>query len=254
MFKDNSGQPASRELLVERMRTHIHTTVGRYRGRIKGWDVVNEAIEGNGTLRRSPWLEQVGPDFIELAFKFAHEADPDCELYYNDYGMDNPRKRERVVKLIRDLRRKGIRIDGVGLQSHQHLRSPNLGNYERSLVAFAAEGVKVMITELDISVLPAAWGVTAEITTSHQYRNKYDPYREGLPEAKQKELAERYCELFRIYQRHAKVIDRVTFWGFTDRSSWLNGFPVRGRTDYPLLYDRHLKPKPCARAIAQLGE
>jgi len=254
MFKDAEGKPASRELVVKRMREHIHKVVGRYRGRIKGWDVVNESFGGDGRLHRSPWLDRVGPDFMELAFKFAHEADPNCELYYNDYGMDNPRKRDGVVKMLREFKRKGIRIDGVGMQSHHHLRSPNLCHYEDSIAAFAAEGVKVMITELDISVLPSAWGVTAEISTSHEYRQKYDPYREGLPAEKQQELADRYVELFKIYQRHAKSIDRVTFWGFTDKSSWLNGFPVRGRTDYPLLYDRALQPKPCARAIAALGE
>ena len=254
MFKDGQGNPASRELVVKRMKEHIYKVVGRYKGRIKGWDVVNESFGGNGRLHRSPWLDRVGPDFMELAFTFAHEADPDCELYYNDYGMDNPRKRDGVVKMIRDFKKKGIRIDGIGMQSHHHLRSPSLKDYEDSIAAFEAEGVKVMITELDISVLPSAWGATAEISTSHEYKKKYDPYTEGLPEAQQKQLADRYIELFKIYRRHEKAIDRVTFWGFSDRFSWLNGFPVRGRTDYPLLYDRQLKPKLCAKFLYDFGK
>ena len=252
MFQEREGRPASREVVIQRMKTHIQTVVGRYKGRIKGWDVVNESFGGDGRLHRSPWLDRVGPDFMELAFKFAQEADPACELYYNDYNMDNPRKRAGVVQMIRDFKKKGIRIDGIGMQSHHHLRSPNLKDYEDSIVAFAAEGVKVMITELDISVLPAAWGRSAEISNRQDYRQRFDPYRQGLPEEKQKELADRYVELFKIYLRHAKSIDRVTFWGFTDRMSWLNNFPVRGRTDYPLLYDRSLEPKSCARALYAL--
>lgn len=252
MFKDRMGQPASREVVVARMRTHIRTVVGRYRGRIKGWDVVNEAFGGDGRLHPSPWLNCVGPDFVELAFRFAHEADPACELYYNDFGLDNPRKRAGVVKMIRDFKKKGIRIDGIGMQSHHHLRTPDLREYEASIAAFAAEGVKVMITELDISVLPSAWGHTAEISASHAYRSRFDPYRNGLPDACQRELTARYVALFTIYLRHANSIDRVTFWGFTDAASWLNNFPVRGRKDYPLLYDRDLKPKPCAQALANL--
>lgn len=254
MFKDEKGGPASRELVVKRMKNHIQTVVGRYKGRIKGWDVVNESFGGDGRLHRSPWLDLVGPDFMELAFKFAHEADPNCELYYNDFAMDNPGKRRGVVQMIRDFKKKGIRIDGIGMQSHHHLRSPNLKDYEDSIAAFAAEGVKVMITELDISVLPRAWGLSAEVTNSHDYEQRFDPYRNGLPESKQKELTDRYCALFNIYMRHAKSIDRVSFWGFTDRMSWLNNFPVRGRIDYPLLYDRQFQPKPCARALLELGK
>lgn len=254
IFKDKDGKPASRELVIQRMKEHIQKTVGRYKDRIKGWDVVNEAFGADGKLHRSPWLDRVGPDFVELAFKFAHEADPDCELYYNDYGMDHPGKRGGVVKMIKDFKAKGIRIDGIGMQSHHHLRSPSLKEYEASIEAFAGTGVKVMITELDISVLPRAWGLSADISTRHDYKEKYDPYTKGLPAEKQKELADRYVELFKIYARHAKEIDRVTFWGFSDKFSWLNGFPVRGRTDYPLLYDRELAPKPCAKAIYEFGQ
>ena len=250
MFRGGDGARASRALALARMRTHIHAVVGRYRGRIKGWDVVNEALADDGSLRRSPWLECVGPDYIEWAFRYAREADPGCELYYNDYGLDNPRKRAGALRLVRELKAKGLRLDAVGMQTHHRLKAPSLKDYEASLAAFAAAGVKVMATEVDVSVLPAAWGLSADVARQAGYAARYDPYRSGLPPEKQRELAERYCALFAIYLRHADAVTRVTFWGFCDRSSWLNNFPVRGRVDHPLLYDRDLAPKPCARALA----
>ena len=248
-FVDKDGRDVDRETLIARMRTHIHTVVGRYKGKVKGWDVVNEAYGDDGRLHDSPWLRLVGGDFVELAFRFAHEADPAAELYYNDYGMDKPGKRQGVVELIRTLRAKGIRIDGVGMQSHGQLGHPRLDEYEKSLTAFGAEGVKVMATELDVSVLPAAWDLTADISFNYAFDEKYNPWPKGLPAEKQMELAERYAALFRIYRRHRDVVSRVTFWGVSDRQSWLNYFPVRGRTDYPLPFDRELKAKPCHAKI-----
>ena len=253
MFEGPDGKPASRELMIERMRKHIHAVVGRYKGRVKGWDVVNEAIEGDGSYRKSRWLEQVGGDYIALAFKFAHEADPDAELYYNDYGMASRGKREAVVRLVRDLKAKGLRIDGVGMQSHVSLKDPNLCEYEKSLAAFAAEGVKVCVTELDVSVLPSAWGQSADISATHEGGEKFNPWKDGkLPTEMQEKLAARYRDLFEIYLRHAKDIDRVTFWGLTDKQSWLNDFPVKGRIDYPLLFDREGRAKPCYDALLAL--
>ncbi len=253
MFEGPDGRPASRELMIERMRDHIHAVVGRYKGRVKGWDVVNEAIEDDGSMRKSKWFQQVGGDFIALAFKFAHEADPDAELYYNDYSMASPGKREAVVRLVRDLKARGLRIDGVGMQSHLSLVYPDLGEYEASLAAFAAEGVKVCITELDVSVLPSAWGQSADISATHEGGEKFNPWKDGnLPAEMQAKLATRYCELFDIYLRHAEDVDRVTFWGLNDAQSWLNNFPVRGRTDYPLLFDRAGRPKPCYDALLAL--
>ena len=253
MFEGPDGKPASRELMIERMRKHIHAVVGRYKGRVKGWDVVNEAVEGDGSYRKSRWLEQVGGDYIALAFKFAHEADPDAELYYNDYGMASRGKREAVVRLVRDLKAKGLRIDGVGMQSHVSLKDPNLCEYEKSLAAFAAEGVKVCVTELDVSVLPSAWGQSADISATHEGGEKFNPWKDGkLPTEMQEKLAARYRDLFEIYLRHAKDIDRVTFWGLTDKQSWLNDFPVKGRIDYPLLFDREGRAKPCYDALLAL--
>ncbi len=254
-FRSDDGGPVTREKALERMRAHISAVVGRYKGRVKGWDVVNEAFDDGGRLRRTPWMRAIGPDYIEHAFRFAHAADPEAELYYNDFNMFAPGKRAAVVRLVRRLKAAGVRIDGVGMQSHVALNRPNLADYEASIVAFAAEGVKVMITELDVSVLPAAWGLSAEVSRSHDYDEKFNPWKNGiLPDEMQQRLARRYEELFRIYLKHADSIDRVTFWGVADGMSWLNNFPVRGRTDYPLLFDRSLRPKPCAAAVLRLAE
>lgn len=245
------GGKVSRETLIRRMRNHINGVCGHYRGKVKGWDVVNEAIEGDGSWRQSEYYRILGEDFIALAFQFAHEADPDAELYYNDYGLDSPRKRDAVVRLIRNLKARGLRIDAVGMQSHLSLWT-DLDEYERSIEAFAAEGVKVMATELDVSVLP--WpgsvnpelveGPNADISTSFEYQERYNPYRDGLPDDVQAQQADFYRRLFAIYRRHADVISRVTFWGVHDGTSWLNNFPIRGRTNYPLLFDRNLQRKP----------
>ncbi len=247
MFKGKDGKDCSRDELIARMRDYIHTVVGRYKGRVAGWDVVNEAFDNEGNLHdNSPWKRIIGDDFLELAFKFAAEADPDAELYYNDFSMDKPGKRAGVVKMLRDFKAKGVRIDGVGMQSHGGVAAdcPDLGEYEASIAAFEAEGVKVCVTELDLSVLPNAWEMSAEITTSHAYEARLNPWPDGfLPPAKQRELADRYAALFEIYRRHPSV-DRVTIWGLSDRDSWLNDFPVKGRADHPLLFDRELHAKP----------
>lgn len=248
---DSTGRPIDREMLIRRMRNHIYGVCGHYRGKVKGWDVVNEAIESDGSWRKSEYYRILGDEFIALAFQFAHEADPDAELYYNDYGMESPRKREAVVRLIRNLKARGLRIDAIGMQSHLSLWT-DLDEYERSIEAFAAEGVKVMATELDVSVLP--WpgsvnpelveGPNADISTSFEYQERYNPYRDGLPDDVLAQQADFYRHLFAIYRRHADVITRITFWGVHDGTSWLNNFPIRGRTNYPLLFDRNLQRKP----------
>ena len=179
-FKDKDGKQVSREVLIQRMKDHIYKVVGHYKGRVKGWDVVNEAIEGNGEFRKSPYYRIIGPEFIRLAFQFAHEADPDAELYYNDYGMDSPAKREAVVKMVKDLKAHGCRIDAVGMQSHLGFNTP-LDEYEKSLEAFVAAGVKVMATELELSVLPWPKGnYGAAIETNFDYKREMDPTRKGF--------------------------------------------------------------------------
>ena len=157
VFEDDDGQPASRKMLLARMKEHIQTVVGRYRGRIKGWDVVNEAVEDDGSMRETPWFKIIGPDYLEKAFQWAHEADPEAELYYNDYNMWHPGKRETVVHLVRQLLDKGVRIDGIGMQGHWGLDYPTLAELDSSLQTYAELGLNIMITELDMDILPSPW-------------------------------------------------------------------------------------------------
>lgn len=254
MFTDSLGQTVSRTELIRRMRDHIQTVVRHYSGQVKGWDVVNEAIEGDGRLRRTPYLDIIGPEYLRLAFQFAHEADPQAELYYNDYGMDSPAKREAVCRLVRELRSEGLRIDAVGMQSHLSLWT-NLAEYEKSMEAFIREGVKVMATELDVSVLPWPGDEQgADVATHFDYQERLNPYRNGLPPEVERELGDFYCRLFQIFMRHRRDITRVTFWGTHDGVSWLNNFPIHGRTNYPLPFDRSLQPKPFVRRLVEMAE
>lgn len=243
---DEAGKKVSREEMIARLKDHISTVVGRYKGRIKGWDVVNEAILDDGSLRMTPFLEIIGEDYLELAFRFAHEADPDAELYYNDYSMASPAKRARVVQLVRDLKAKGIRIDGVGMQGHMGMDYPDVGEFEKSIEAYAAEGVKVMITEWDISALPTV-RQGAEISDTVAYMQAMNPYPDGMSQEAQEAWNERVRTFMDLFLKHSDKISRVTAWGVTDRSSWLNNWPMRGRTNYPLLFDRNNQLKPVMR-------
>lgn len=255
MFTDERGDTVSRDVLIDRMHGHISAVVGRYKGRILGWDVVNEIFNDDGTFRNSPYYRIIGPEFVELAFKFAHEADPNAELYINDYSLAKPAKRDAVCRIVRELKSKGYRVDGIGMQSHNGLEYPDLDEYEKSIDAFAACGVKVMITELDVNVLPnpEKFG-GAEISQNFKYADALNPYKNGLPEDVVKEFEKRYLDIFNIYYRHRGQISRVTLWGVTDTRSWLNDFPVPGRVNYPLLFDRSNKPKPVVDKIIKIFE
>ena len=255
MFTDETGKNVSRETLIGRMYNHIMTVVTHYKGKVKGWDVVNEAIEDDGSYRQSLYYKIIGPEYIELAFQFAHEADPDAELYINDYSMSKPGKREAYVKLIRNLKAKGLRIDAIGMQSHNGFDYPDYVEYEKSMEAFAAEGVKVMLTELDINMLPNPKGFGgAEISQKYELQKQYNPYVNGLDKKAQKLFNQRYLDLFKIIARHKNVISRVTFWGVNDGQSWLNDWPIPGRTNYPLLIDRNYQLKPVVKDIEKLFE
>jgi endo-1,4-beta-xylanase len=249
-FTDSEGKDVSREVLIERMKKHIYTLVGHYKGRIKGWDVVNEAINDDGSYRNSKFYQIIGQDFIQLAFQFAHEADPDAELYYNDYSEAIPSKRDGIVAMVKKLKEQGIRIDALGMQTHVGLDNPDLKEYENTIEAYAALGVKVMVTEMDISVLPNPdWKAGAEISKSFEYQKKLNPYVEGLPDSVNIAFGQRYLEFFKLFLKHRDVFSRVTFWGLNDGSSWKNNFPVKGRTDYPLLFDRKNLAKPVVQEI-----
>lgn len=254
VFEDAIGKPASRETLLSRLRDHIHTVVGRYKGRIKGWDVVNEAIEANGTMRQSKWMKIIGEDYVARAFEFAHEADPDAQLYYNDYSLENEPKRSGAIQLIKKLQARGIPVAAVGLQGHNNLNWPTIEQQDATIAAFAKLGIKVNITELDIDVLPAVSEETGPgLKLTPALQTKLNPFASSLPEAINKEEARRYGELFGVYLKNADVIDRITFWGVTDGDTWLNNWPVRGRTNYPLLFDRDGKPKLAFDAVVSVG-
>jgi endo-1,4-beta-xylanase len=255
VFQDASGQPVSRDTLINRMRDHIHTVVGRYRGRIKGWDVVNEALNEDGTLRRTPWYNIIGEDYLVLAFKFAREADPQAELYYNDYSLENAPKRDGAIALIRKLRENGATVHGIGSQGHDKMDWPTPAQQDSTIAAFASLGLQVMITELDVDVLPAPGQYRgADISYNAALQDSINPYRTALPDSVQQALAQRYAELFSVYMKHRDAISRITFWGVSDGDSWLNDWPVRGRTSYPLLFDRAKRPKPAFDAVIRTAQ
>lgn len=241
-FVDDKGNNVSADKLKQRMRIHISTVVGRYKGKIKGWDVVNEAIVEDGSYRKSKFYEILGEEFIPLAFQYAHDADPDAELYYNDYGMNVKGRRDGVVKLIRSLKEKGIRIDAVGMQGHMGMDYPDIKEFEESMLAFAAEGVKVMITEWDMSALPTA-RQSANISDTVAFRKSLNPYPDALPDSVNTVWNRRMDEFFTLFEKHSDIVTRVTAWGVSDGDSWKNDFPVKGRKDYPLLFDRNYQPK-----------
>lgn len=249
-FTDDKGKDVSPEVLKERMKNHITTIVSRYKGRIKGWDVVNEAILDNGEFRKSKFYEILGEEFIPLAFQYAHEADPDVELYYNDYNEWLTEKRDAIVKLVKTLKEKGIRIDGVGMQGHVGLDSPTLADYKAAIDAYTALGVKVMITEFELSALPSPrFNVGANISDTEAYRKEMNPYVEALPDSVSDIWSKRMLEYFTLFLDNSDKVSRVTMWGVTDGDSWKNNFPMRGRTDYPLLFDRSYKAKPVVQSI-----
>ena len=252
VFKDENGNQISKELLTKRMETHIQTVVERYKGKIHSWDVVNESITPEDGFRKSKWLEIMGPEFMEKAFYFAHDVDPKCQLIYNDYGMDDPKRRDFVVDLVKKYLKKGVPIHGIGMQGHYNIDSPDISKIEASIEAFASTGLPVSFTELDVDVLPYDWGRTAEISTNIEYRNTLNPYEEGLPKEINDKLTKRSEEIIKLFLKHRDKIDRVTFWAVSDDLSWKNNFPMRGRTNYPMLFDRQRKPKDAYFAVTGL--
>ena len=257
VFQDADGNPASRELLLQRMENHINAVVGRYKGRIASWEVLNEALNEDGSLRESPWLAIIGEDYIEKAFEWAHAADPEAKLYYNDYNLYKPEKAAGARALIESLRQKGLAVHGAGMQGHYGLDQPaDLKEFDAAIRAFGQMGLEVYITELDVSVLPfppqAEWG--ADISVDMELNEKYNPYADGLPPDVEEKHAARYFKLFKIMQANRNVVDRVTFWGVTDAHSWKNNWPMQGRTDYTMLFDRDYDPKPVFHRVSVLGK
>ncbi|MGC6505403.1 MAG: endo-1,4-beta-xylanase [Coraliomargaritaceae bacterium] len=268
-FCDAQGNELGRKALIERMRHHIHTIVGRYKGKVRFWDVVNEAVVVESIpkeermanafgkvapqyafLRKSKWLEIIGEEYIELAYRFAHEADPDALLLYNDYSLTDPLKVLFTANMVRDLKARGVPIHGVGMQAHWHTEHPSLDEISNAIETLSAVGVQVSLTELDMSVLPVAQKhVGADLSDLLGYEDQLNPFVEGIPMDVLQLQADRFREIFNLLLEYRDVVERVTFWGVADGHSWKNHYPIRGRTDYPLIYDRNYQPKPAYEAI-----
>ncbi|MBS7563658.1 endo-1,4-beta-xylanase [Mucilaginibacter sp. Bleaf8] len=235
IFKDSTGKQVSKQVLLQRLRDHIHTVVKRYKGKIYAWDVVNEAIDDNPNkfLRNSLWYQICGEDFIAKAFEYAHEADPKAVLFYNDYNTERPEKMERVYKLLKKLVDAKVPVHAVGLQAHWSLQEPSGTELRNTIEKFASLGLKVQITEMDVSIYP--W---------EKERRPLHPGEKGelTSELEQKQIA-KYKEVFDILRQYKKVITGVTFWNVSDRYTWLDEYPVQGRKNFPLLFDTNLQPK-----------
>lgn len=235
------------------MTDHINTVVKRYAGKINSWDVVNEALNEDGSLRNSIYLKLLGENYIKEAFDLAAKADPTAELYYNDYNNEQPAKRAGTIALIKKLQTAGIKVDGVGIQGHWSLNSNPEKDVEDAIIEYSKLGIKVAFTELDITVLPNPWELQgADVKQNfNDYVGdpKMNPYPNGLPEEIQQKLAQKYENLFKIFLKHKDKISRITFWGLGDKDSWLNNWPIRGRTNYPLLFDINYEKKPAYSAV-----
>ncbi len=294
-FVDGNGNQVSADTLKQRIKDHIYTVVGRYKGRVKGWDVVNEAIMEDGSYRNSPLYQIMGEEFIPWAFQCAHEADPDAELYYNDYAMHYAAKADAIVNLVKSLKDKGLRIDGVGMQTHVGMDYPDFNDYETSLMKFASAGVNVMVTEWDMSALPTMSSSSnigdtlrigaivskaldkgllsdnpanvsfdkIKVASEEEFKAKFageypdsviarmhfmlsqlSPYPVALPDSISTIWNDRMDKFLKLFEKHSDVITRVTAWGVSDGDSWKNDFPVKGRHEYPLLFDRDYNLKP----------
>ncbi|MCM1451021.1 MAG: endo-1,4-beta-xylanase [Clostridium sp.] len=246
---DDNGKYVCADTLKSRMHDHIHALMSRYKGKVKGWDVVNEAIVEDGSYRKSPFYDILGEEFIPLAFEYAHEADPDAQLYINDYGMNVKGRRDAYVKIVNDLKERGLRIDAIGMQAHMGMDYPDLGEFEESLMAFAGTGCNVMITEFDMSALPTV-SRSANVSDIVKMREVVDPYPNGLPAGVSEEWNARMLDVMNLLLRHSDVISRVNVWGVEDGSSWKNDYPVRGRTDYPVFFGRDYQMKPFLKELA----
>lgn len=261
-FKEDKS-PLPTEVVKERLREHVETVAGRYTGKVNAWDVVNEVIDNDGSYRPTKWVKGVGDgdEFVKIAFSSAQKAAPDAELYYNDFNAWRPTKRDGIMRMVRMLQSAGIRIDGVGIQGHWGLNYPKNEYIIAAIDSFASLGVKVMITELDVDVLPLTkegqiigQGMSDPQFQLEEFKEYFDPYQDGLPAEVDQALADRYKELFEIFYSKKDKIDRVTFWGIADDMSWKNGYPIPGRTNYPLVWDRARKPKKALEAIMSVAK
>ena len=233
-----NGPRATREELLQRMRDHIHTVVGRYKGKVKVWDVVNEAIADGGpdALRNSLWRQIIGPDFIARAFEYAHEADPKAILRYNDYGLENPAKRQKLITLIKQLQAEKVPVMAIGTQTHVSTSSPSFAEEDQELTDLDTLGLPVHITELDVNGAQAG-----QRNTGADVANNAATTQGGLVDDADQRLAGQYANLFKAFLKH-KSVKVVTLWGINDGISWR----AAGK---PLLFDGNDQPKPAFGAV-----
>lgn len=254
---DSEGKPVSAEVLKKRMREHIYTIVGHFKGRVDAWDVVNEAFEDDGSPRQSLFYQILGTDYIPLAFQYAHEADPNVQLYYNDFSMNKPEKVEGVARFFSPLIRQGLPVTAIGMQGHMILED-NVDNsvikqYEHSINTIAALGVPTFFSEVDLSVLPNPYGFSgANISDIFAYRPEMDPYKTSLTKEQEAKMEQFWIDFYKMLLPHHKDILRVNFWCLNDANSWRNDFPIKGRTDYATLFDRQSRPKPVVQKLIEL--
>ncbi len=260
-FTNSKNEPNTPAEQLEQMRKHIELVAGRYKNKVDAWDVVNEVIADDGSYRPTVWVNRVGDGdtMVKAAFKYAQQYSPSTELYYNDFNAWRPEKRDGIIRMIKILQKEGIRIDGIGIQAHWGLNFPKMQYIEQAIDAYAALGIKVMITELDIDVLPLT--KEGQITGTDMMKPQFqleefetylDPYKNGLPSDVEAQLNARYKALFELFYAKRDKIDRVTFWGLHDGMSWKNDYPVPNRTNYPLLWDRNLNPKSVIKTITEV--
>jgi len=260
-FTNSKNEPNTPAGQLEQMRKHIELVAGRYKNKVDAWDVVNEVIADDGSYRPTVWVNRVGDGdtMVKAAFKYAQQYSPNTELYYNDFNAWRPEKRDGIIRMIKMLQKEGIRIDGIGIQAHWGLNFPKMQYIEQAIDAYAALGIKVMITELDIDVLPLT--KEGQITGTDMMKPQFqleefetylDPYKNGLPSDVEAQLNARYKALFELFYAKRDKIDRVTLWGLHDGMSWKNDYPIPNRTNYPLLWDRNLNPKPVIKTIADV--
>ncbi len=255
VFLNDVGETVLRDELLSRMRQRVALLAKRYGSKIKGWDVVNEAIEDDGTLRKSRFQEIIGDDWIVEAFKIAQEELPSqVELYYNDYNMPIEAKRQRIIRLIKEIKDAGVRVDGIGIQCHWSLDWPSLELAEQTIKELAQAGADIHISEMDITVLPWPYKIPqgSDINDYPQFQDEFNPYRNGLPQEVELRQGQRYRDLFQLFVKYSDKIKRVSLWGVQDGHSWCNDYPVRNCRNYPLIFDRELKPKQAFEQIFHL--
>jgi endo-1,4-beta-xylanase len=242
--REGDGSLLDINTLFRNITDHITAVAGRYSGKIKGWDVVNEAILDDGSYRENDFYNISGEEYIFKSFEIANRIDPEAELYYNDFSMYKTEKCNAAVLLANKIRERGLRIDGIGLQAHWGLDYPSIDEIEKSILTIHEAGYRVHFTELDIDVLPNLWEIEgADLSDNFKSNDQLNPYNSSLPDSISNLLSKRYSEIFKLFSKHSDKIDRVTFWGLSDGHSWKNDWPAKGRTNYPLLFDRENNPK-----------